>query len=84
MRVVCLSNTGSKPAVPGRILIIGNNYAYINQQRTLIRECVVLFGGRGYPVRRYPIACRLRDRKGRAIQCSRFNLGVGTPRAFRS
>jgi len=26
-------------------------------------------GGRAYPVRHYPIAMRLRDRKGRAILC---------------
>ena len=26
-------------------------------------------GGRAYPVRHYPIAIRLRDRKGRAILC---------------
>ena len=26
-------------------------------------------GGRVYPVRHYPIAIRLRDRKGRAILC---------------
>ena len=42
------------------------------------------WGGRGYPVRCYPIAFRLRDRKGRANQCYRFVLGVGTPRALRS
>ena len=26
-------------------------------------------GGRAYPVRHYPIAMRLRDRKGRAVLC---------------
>ena len=26
-------------------------------------------GSRGFPVRRYPVALRLRDRKGRAILC---------------
>ena len=29
----------------------------------------VNMGGRAYPVRHYPIAIRLRDRKGRAILC---------------
>ena len=28
-----------------------------------------IIGGRSYPVRHYPIAIRLRDRKGRAILC---------------
>ena len=32
--------------------------------------CIVSYlGGRGFPVRRYPVALRLRDRKGRAILC---------------
>ena len=35
-------------------------------------------GGRAYPVRHYPIAVRLRDRKGRAILCSHYLLSVGT------
>ena len=30
-------------------------------------------GGRAYPVRHYPIAVRLRDRKGRAILCIALN-----------
>ena len=34
------------------------------------RSLSILFlGGRAYPVRHYPIAIRLRDRKGRAILC---------------
>ena len=34
------------------------------------RSLPILFlGGRAYPVRHYPIAIRLRDRKGRAILC---------------
>ena len=34
-------------------------------------------GGRAYPVRHYPIAVRLRDRKGRAILCIAFNPQSG-------
>ena len=34
-------------------------------------------GGRVYPVRHYPIAIRLRDRKGRAILCIAFNPQSG-------
>ena len=34
-------------------------------------------GGRGYPVHRFPIAIRLRDRKGRAIQCIALNPHYG-------
>ena len=30
---------------------------------------ILCLGGRAYPVRHYPIAIRLRDRKGRAILC---------------
>ena len=30
-------------------------------------------GGRAYPVRHYPVAIRLRDRKGRAILCIALN-----------
>ena len=30
-------------------------------------------GGRAYPVRHYPLAIRLRDRKGRAILCIALN-----------
>ena len=29
----------------------------------------MITGGRAYPVRHFPIAIRLRDRKGRAILC---------------
>ena len=42
------------------------------------------FGGRAYPVRHYPIAVRLRDRKGRAILCSHYSLSVGTLRVLHS
>ena len=41
-------------------------------------------GGRAYPVRHYPIAIRLRDRKGRAILCSHYFLSVGTLRVLHS
>ena len=41
-------------------------------------------GGRTYPVRYYPIAIRLRDRKGRAILCSHYFLSVGTLRVLHS
>ena len=36
-----------------------------------IKKCVdtTNMGGRTYPVRYYPVAIRLRDRKGRAILC---------------
>ena len=34
-------------------------------------------GGRAYPVRHYPIAIRLRDRKGRAILCIALNPQSG-------
>ena len=34
-------------------------------------------GGRSYPVRHYPIAIRLRDRKGRAILCLRLSSKWG-------
>ena len=44
--------------------------------RTTWLKCAVdyyahtqILGGRDYPVRHYPIAIRLRDRKGRAILC---------------
>ena len=45
-------------------------------------------GGRSYPVRHYPIAIRLRDRKGRAILCLRLSskwglVGRYTRSAFR-
>ena len=45
-------------------------------------------GGRSYPVRHYPIAIRLRDRKGRAILCLRLSskwglVGRCTRSAFR-
>ena len=45
-------------------------------------------GGRSYPVRHYPVAMRLRDRKGRAILCLRFSskwglVGRCTRSAFR-
>ena len=48
-----------------------------------IKKCVdtTNMGGRTYPVRYYPIAIRLRDRKGRAILCSHYFLRVGTLRA---
>ena len=41
-------------------------------------------GGRAYPVRHYPVAIRLRDRKGRAILCSHYFLSVGTLRVLHS
>ena len=34
-------------------------------------------GGRGYPVHRFPIVMRLRDRKGRAILCIALNPHYG-------
>ena len=34
-------------------------------------------GGRAYPVRHYPIAVRLRDRKGHAILCIALNPQSG-------
>jgi hypothetical protein len=34
-------------------------------------------GGRGYPIHRFPIAMRLRDRKGRAILCIALNPHYG-------
>ena len=34
-------------------------------------------GGRAYPVRHYPVAIRLRDRKGRAILCIALNPQSG-------
>jgi len=34
-------------------------------------------GGRAYPVRHYPVAVRLRDRKGRAILCIALNPQSG-------
>ena len=34
-------------------------------------------GGRTYPVRYYPVAIRLRDRKGRAILCIALNPQSG-------
>ena len=45
-------------------------------------------GGRSYPVRHYPVAIRLRDRKGRAILCLRLSskwglVGRYTRSAFR-
>ena len=33
------------------------------------RLSILCLGGHAYPVRHYPIAIRLRDRKGRAILC---------------
>ena len=41
----------------------------------------MITGGRVYPVRHYPVAIRLRDRKGRAILCIALILKVGTFRA---
>ena len=35
------------------------------------------FGGRAHPVRHYPVAIRLRDRKGRAILCIALNPQSG-------
>ena len=35
------------------------------------------FGGRAYPVRHYPVAIRLRDRKGHAILCIALNPQSG-------
>ena len=51
-----------------------------------IKKCVdtTNMGGRTYPVRYYPIAIRLRDRKGRAILCSHNFLSVGTLRVLHS
>ena len=45
-------------------------------------------GGRSFPVRHYPVAMRLRDRKGRAILCLRLSskwglVGRCTRSAFR-
>ena len=46
-------------------------------------------GGRAYPVRHYPVAIRLRDRKGRAVLCvalfpqSEGLFGRNTRSAFR-
>ena len=36
-----------------------------------------IIGGRSYPVRHYPVAMRLRDRKGRAILCLRLSSKWG-------
>ena len=36
-----------------------------------------ILGGRAYPVRHYPVAIRLRDRKGRAILCIALNPQSG-------
>ena len=49
---------------------------------------IIGLGGRAYPVRHYPIAIRLRDRKGRAILCLRLSskwglVGRCTRSAFR-
>ena len=43
-----------------------------------------ILGGRAYPVRHYPVAIRLRDRKGHAILCSHYFLSVGTLRVLHS
>ena len=37
------------------------------------KKNVDILGGRTYPVRYYPIALRLRDRKGRAFLCITLN-----------
>ena len=44
-----------------------------------IKKCVdtTNMGGRTYPVRYYPVAIRLRDRKGRAILCIALNPQSG-------
>ena len=51
-----------------------------------IKKCVdtTNMGGRTYPVRYYPVAIRLRDRKGRAVLCSHYFLSVGTLRVLHS
>ena len=36
-----------------------------------------ILGGRAFPVRHYPVAIRLRDRKGRAILCIALNPQSG-------
>ena len=36
-----------------------------------------ILGGRAYPVRHYPVAIRLRDRKGRALLCIALNPQSG-------
>ena len=38
---------------------------------------ILCLGGRAYPVRHYPIAVRLRDRKGHAILCIALNPQSG-------
>ena len=53
-------------------------------QPFLLATMLIHFGGRTYPVRYYPIAIRLRDRKGRAILCSHYFLSVGTLRVLHS
>ena len=40
-------------------------YIYIINKRFVINHCIL--GGSAYPVQHYPLAIRLRDRKGRAI-----------------
>ena len=44
---------------------------------SLSQLSISFLGGRAYPVRHYPIAIRLRDRKGRAILCIALNPQSG-------
>ena len=48
-----------------------------NSTGSLSQLPISFLGGRAYPVRHYPIAIRLRDRKGRAILCIAFNPQSG-------
>ena len=48
---------------------MSNNSSYAQSARNLINLTLRIIGGRVYPVRHYPIAIRLLNRKGCAILC---------------
>ena len=65
-------------------MLLGTNKVHTNHfllpsefHRTTASLSITFLGGRAYPVRHYPIAIRLRDRKGRAILCIALNPQSG-------
>ena len=58
----------------------GNESTFLGMQTTFLGSNIPILhtiGGRAYPVRHYPIAVRLSDRKGHAILCIALNPQSG-------
>ena len=60
--------------------VLGNESTFLGSESIFLGSNIPILhtiGGRAYPVRHYPIAVRLRNRKGHAILCIALNPQSG-------